>query len=264
MEMISKKSNFLAKMIFTVPLFLFGIWLVQLIYFPHLDLSAKAKAKKAAPEETVFRKILTRSNDDGRGHFHMLDEYITQPEPFKPLCLTCHGAYPHSKEKRIRSILNFHTGFMACAVCHVRKDPAHKDYFFVWVDRNTGIASATVEGEFGKYPAKIYPMIITSDNEKKIFRPVSEKAAQEYLKLKDIYTPDQNAQAKIMLHEKISKKPVFCTECHKKDGYLNFADLGFPKSRINHLISTEVAGMIDKYETFYLPSVIDFGAGNKK
>jgi len=262
--MISKIPNIVIKIIIVVPLFLFGSWLIKQVYFPQKDLSPKANVKKSRQEETVFRKILTQQEDDGRGHFHMLDEYITQPEPFKPLCLTCHGTYPHSKEQKVRSLLNFHTGFMACAVCHVRKDPADKDYFYVWVDRNTGTISASVQGEFGKYPAKIYPMIITSGNEKKIFRPVNEEAALEYLKFKDSYSPDQNAQAKILLHEKISKKPVFCTDCHKKDGYLNFADLGFPANRINHLISTEVAGMIDKYETFYMPSVIDFGTGKSK
>lgn len=262
--MINNKSNIVIRFIFIVPLFLFGIWLIQLIYFPKLDLIAKTKTEKAGKKETVFRKILTGSDVDDRNHFHMLDEYVTQSEPFKPLCLICHGTYPHSKEQKVRSILNFHTGFMACAVCHIRKNPAEKDYFFVWVDRNTGQASATVQGEFGKYPAKIYPMIITADNQKQIYRPVSEEAAQEYIKFKDSYTPDQNAQAKILLHEHISKEPVFCTDCHKKDGYFNFAELGFPQNRIHHLASTEVTGMINKYETFYLPSMIDFGTGKEK
>jgi len=47
-------------------------------------------------------------------------------------------------------------------------------------------------------------------------------------------------------------------DCHKKDGYLNFVKLGFPKNRVDHLVSTEVASMITNYETFYLPEVIDF------
>ena len=91
-----------------------------------------------------------------------------------------------------------------------------------------------------------------------IIRPVSEKSAGEFLKHKDQYTPDQVAQAKAKLHERLSKKPVFCTDCHKKEGYFNFAELGFPKNRIDHLTSSEVANMIEKYETFYLPEVIDF------
>ena len=50
-------------------------------------------------------------------------------------------------------------------------------------------------------------------------------------------------------------------DCHKKDGYLDFAKLGYPRNRVDHLASSEVASMIEKYETFYLPAVIDF-SGN--
>jgi hypothetical protein len=50
-------------------------------------------------------------------------------------------------------------------------------------------------------------------------------------------------------------------DCHKKDGYLDFSKLGYPRNRVDHLSSTEVASMIQKYETFYLPEVIDF-SGN--
>jgi hypothetical protein len=64
---------------------------------------------------------------------------------------------------------------------------------------------------------------------------------------------------KAKLHEHISDKPVFCSDCHKKDGYLDFKELGFPKQRIDHLNSTEIVGMIEKYKKFYLPSQIDFG-----
>jgi hypothetical protein len=52
---------------------------------------------------------------------------------------------------------------------------------------------------------------------------------------------------------------VFCSDCHKKDGYLDFRDLGFAQTRIDHLNSTEIVGMIEKYKKFYLPSQIDFG-----
>jgi len=257
--MKKKFYNIILKVLITVPLLLFGLWLIQSVYFPKRDVVQKADAKKKAEEETIFRKILKPQDDIGHGHFHMIDEYVTLSYSYKPICLTCHGTYPHSKEQKVRSILNFHTGFMACSVCHVRKDPNNKNYYFVWVDRTTGLISMSVDGEFGKYPAEIFPLIVDEDGERKIFRPVNEKAAQDYLELMPLYTPDQNAQAKIVLHEKLTKKPVFCTDCHKKNGYLDFSLLGFPINRINHLTSTEIAGMITKYETFYLPTVIDFG-----
>jgi hypothetical protein len=250
----------LIKTAITIPLVVFGFWLLKSIYLPSVEAKKTPELAESHEEADIFQRILMDETPVSAGHFHMLDGAITQPEPFHPLCTNCHGTYPHSKEKKVRALLNFHTGFMACSVCHVRKASDDQDYFFVWVDRQTGKTSMQVKGGFGKYPAKIFPMQVTAAGQKRIFRPVSEKAAAEFLELKDKFTPDQMAKAKIKLHEGITKKPVFCTDCHKKDGYLDFAKLGFPKNRVDHLVSTEVASMIEKYETFYIPESIDFGA----
>jgi hypothetical protein len=257
-SMKSKLYILLVKAIFAVPLFLFGLWLLQMLYTPDTQAHKSAETAKLAEEEGIFRKILKNDQRQPQAHFHMVDEHLDQPEPYQPICISCHGTFPHSKEKKVRSLLNFHTGFMGCAVCHYRKDPADETFSFVWVDRVTGTTSRRASGEYGKYPAKIFPARVTAGGSETIIHPVSEKSAREFLELKEQFTPDQTAQAKIKLHEQISPKPVFCIDCHKKDGYLNFKNLGFSKNRVNHLASSEVAGMVGKYETFYLPEVIDF------
>ncbi len=264
-NVILKIPALLIKAVYILPFILFAAWLLQLLYFPKLEV-IKLGAARLAPmlepsgEQDVFSKILMSREPVSSGHFHMIDEYISQPESMAPLCLTCHGNYPHSKEKKVRALLNSHTGFIACAVCHARKEPGTKDIIFSWVERETGEIVNTVKGQYGKYPAKIFPIQIDARGKKKIFRPVEENAARQYLKIKDKYNPDQAAQAKIKLHEHISTKPVFCSDCHKKDGYLDFTQLGFPTQRVNHLNSTEVVGLVEKYKTFYLPSVIDFSS----
>jgi len=215
-----------------------------------------------AEDKDVFRTILQQNELVAREHFHMVDAYITQPEPNPPLCLMCHGTYPHSKEMKVRSIVNFHTGFIACAVCHARKKPGDNRIEFAWIDRKTGEIAAEAQGQYGKYTAKIFPIQITAEGHKKIYEPVDDQTARQFLLTKDKYSPDQVAQAKIKMHEHISPEPVFCSDCHKKDGYLDYAKLGFPMKRINHLNSSEVVGMIEKYKTFYLPSAIDFGIEN--
>lgn len=252
---------FILKVFYFLPFLAFALWLLQLLYFPHLEAhKIVEQTVKPAPEEhNVFKAILDQPDLLIRGHFHIIDEYVSQPEPKAPICLTCHGTYPHSKEKKVRSLLNFHTGFIACAVCHARKDSGDKQIDFGWVDRETGKISSKVEGEYGKYPAKIFPVRTEAGGQISILRPVDDKLAQQYLSIKDKYSPDQVARAKIKLHEGISSKPVFCSDCHKPEGYLDFIKLGFPPQRVNHLNSTEVVGMIDKYKTFYLPSQIDFG-----
>ena len=246
-----------------LPFFLLGAWLLQLVYLPDVAVSTYLEPSKPDSDSNVFEAILTQKTPLQRGHFHMIDEYVTRSEPMAPLCLTCHGTYPHSKEKKIRSILNFHNGFIACAVCHARKGPDDKDITFAWVDRITGSIEQRVEGAYGKYPAKIFPVRTLPDGVKTMVRPVNEGAARQFLKYKNIYSPDQIAQAKIKLHANISSKPTFCSDCHQRKGYLDFAALGFPPKRVAHLNSSEVVGLIDKYKTFYMPAEIDFGSGKE-
>lgn len=250
---------FLLKLVYLLPFLLFGLWLLQMLYFPQLEAKKITEIVKPKKEENIFKTFLFQEDGVPREHFHMTDEYVTRKEGVLPLCATCHGTYPHSKERKVRAILNFHTGFIACSVCHARKEPETKDIIFKWVDWKTGEILDRVKGEYGKYPAEIFPIKIDNKGRKTIFRPVGDKAARHYLLIKDKLNSDQIAQAKIKLHEHISEKPVFCSDCHKKDGYLDFIKLGFSRRRVDNLNSTEVVGMIEKYKTFYLPSEIDFG-----
>lgn len=256
-----RRCHLLLKCFCIFPFLLLAVWLLQLVYLPDVAISTYFEPEKPDPEREVFKAILTQNAAIPREHFHIIDDYVTRSEPMAPLCLNCHGTYPHSKEKKIRSILNFHNGFIACSVCHARKRPGDKEIGFAWVDRVSGDIEERVEGAYGKYPAKIFPVRTLPDKARIILRPIDENAARHYMKFKDIYSPDQIAQAKIKLHANISPKPVFCSECHQKKGYLDFAALGFPPQRVAHLNSSEVVGLIDKYKTFYMPAEIDFGTG---
>jgi hypothetical protein len=254
-----KIGKLVLKAVFVLPLFAFGLWLIQMLYFPEVKANKSELPLQAVSEDLMFRKIWQETEAVSSRHFHMVDTDIFQPGPYEPVCRTCHGTYAHSKNKKIRSLLNFHEGFLACAVCHLRKDPADNTFSFTWVDQETGTTAMAVEGEYGKFSAKIFPGRTSTRGQITIIRPISEKSAQAYLEYKDKFTPDQVARAKAKLHEHISKKPIMCIECHRKEGYLNFSKLGFPQNRVDHLISSEVATMIEKYETFYLPEVMNFG-----
>jgi hypothetical protein len=252
----------LLKVVYILPFFVFGFWLLQSVYFPNVEASNPdfiSEITALSGQDNIFHKILNQKDPVPLGHFHIVDSYITQTEPNPPLCHICHGTYPHSKEKKVRSLLNLHTGFMDCAVCHARREPGEKEHFFAWVDNKTKMTSKTAEGEYGKYTAKIYPVLTPDGGPESVIKPVNDNSARQYLELKDKFTPDQNAQAKMRLHEYLTQKPVFCTDCHKLNGYIDFEELGFSKRRTNYLTSTEAADMVLKYDTFYMPSVIDFG-----
>lgn len=246
------------KGIIILPLLLFGIWLIKLVYLPDTGGDKQDAGQAEAADGGIFVRILSDQQLVPRGHFHLVDEHLDGREPYRVLCLNCHGTYPHRKEKKTRALLNFHGGFMDCTVCHVRRQAGDAQQFLIWMNHRTGGTSRIAEGSFGEYSAKISLVKAGGDGRSILVQPVSENEARTFLKLKEQFSPDQMARAKIKLHEGVSAKPVFCTECHKQDGYLNFADLGFPKNRVDNLTSSEIARMIENYETFYIPKEIDF------
>jgi len=255
----SKIGVFLIKAVFALPLFVFGLWLIQALYFPELRAARTEEPTQTEEGDVVSRLMLLQKAGVPRDHFHMVDTYIFQTDPYDPVCRKCHGDYAHSKKKKVRSFLNSHEGFLACAVCHVRKNPGDTTIALTWVDRKTGETTMAVEGEYGKFPAKIFPKKVSADGQETILRPMSKESVEAFLKQRDKLTPDQVAQARAKLHEHLSKEPVVCHECHKREGYLDFDGLGFAKNRVAHLTSSEVVQMIEKYETFYLPDVLDLG-----
>jgi hypothetical protein len=260
---------FLIKALYLLPFAVFGLWLLSVVYFPGFDLNASFSLSKYAEKAEALQQV-TGLKKPGipRDHFHEIDAYVDRPDPKAQVCAQCHGIYAHGKEKKVRAFLNMHADFMACAVCHLRKEDGqaasgliteNERIGFLWVDRETGGFESRVEGEYGKYPARIFPVIYDQQGGKRLPIPITAAAARQFLELKPkLKTPEQLEAARGKLHWAITKKPISCADCHKRDGYLDFLKLGFPKQRVDHLVSTEIVGMIDKYKTFHLPSVIDF------
>lgn len=265
---IKRVALFFLKVIYLGPIFAFGIWLINMVYFQGHEVNRPASGNGEKKAVSVFKVLMPKQETLPLGHFHMVDQYVETRGKYQPVCVVCHGSYAHGKDKKVRAMLNMHDGYIACAVCHVRQDDSQADgqpgrtgqrLDFLWVDRQTGEFKRAVEGEYGKYPAQIFPVADSGQGTGHIYTPITVEAAQTFLKLLPGLTKDEASKAREKLHEPLSEKPVSCADCHKTDGYLDFHSLGFPQQRIDHLISTEFVGMIEKYETFHLPSVIDFG-----
>lgn len=269
-DMFRKIFLFFVKVIYIAPLFVFGLWLISVVYFPGFDLNASISLLKYKKEQAALKIISRKKEAIPRDHFHMVDEYVEKRDIIEPTCVICHGAYAHGKEKKVRALLNLHDSAMACSVCHVRADQPNGGEAviaqsgkveFLWVDQNTGKFSQAVDGGYGKYPAKIFPVIDNGQGIRQILTPITEEVARAFLERAKGLNEKQLEEERKQLHAGISKEPVACSDCHKKDGYLDLQKLGFPRQRIDNLISSEFVGMIDKYKTFYLPSVIDFRGG---
>jgi hypothetical protein len=267
-SMIKRIILFFLKVIYILPFFVIGLWLISVVYFPGFDLNASISLLKYGKTRAPVGTTVVRKKEAvPRDHFHITDQYVERLDVKRQVCDLCHGVYAHGKDIKVRALLNLHTGFMACAVCHVRKDGGEGQGGatlrpeiggFTWVDNDTGEFKSSVTGEYGKYSEMIFPVLTAGQGIRRIYKPISDSAARRFLEGKPEWTEKQLDEARLKLHEGISKEAVSCTDCHKKDGYFDFAALGYSKQRVDHLISSEVVGMIENYKTFYLPSVVDF------
>ena len=54
--------------------------------------------------------------------YHENEKFAITRLDDKSSCRVCHPLYPHSENNKVRAMLNMHTGFMVCEVCHLKKD----------------------------------------------------------------------------------------------------------------------------------------------
>jgi hypothetical protein len=210
-------------------------------------------------DKDVFMKILKTKTYSQMEHFHNIDSTLDVKKRVPTLCLICHGNYPHSKNKEVRSLYNMHTYFCACETCHLRSPKIS----FVWFDNYTGeqipeIKERVPDGVYaGNYGAKIVPCVLDKIGKyRRLDEPISDEYARQYLKIWAQYTYDQQSQAKSEAHKRLAQEPVTCTECHQKQNpYLNFKTLGYPQHLCDEFTGTEVAGMVAKYKSLKLPTM---------
>lgn len=237
----------------------FSIWLLRLLYFPAGGENGAAVTTAYSRNEAMIERIVKGKEPIPRGHFHITDKNIFRLEQKPALCLKCHGIYPHTKDNKKKSFLNLHIGFMACEVCHVRKDFKGSNHYFAWADLETGEKSMKAKGGYGKYDARIVPIKKIEGRHERLDKLINEQFEDFYSSLKEKQYQAQHREDLMQIHENnLSPKAVICLDCHKKEGYLDFAALGFQKGRINQLTSSEVSRMVEKYETFYIPKMLIF------
>ena len=197
-------------------------------------------------------------------HFHHLPDVVEVDEQHQSQCLMCHSLLPHSKNEKIRVMLNMHSDFLNCETCHYKKEDVPVEH--VWFDM--GIDNEITRGaKFGthynyetgmlegtdNHISKITPVLVQEEKHETIFMSRSHEMAVDYLKVKDKLTPGQREQAKKKFHGEIDSKGWACRDCHKKDGVLALESLGFSERRIGEIENLEIVGMFDKYEVFHLP-----------
>lgn len=285
------KSYVVGLMIFTV---WYGYFMFPLIFGfegkEEAAASLKELQKSDLKEEQMFDKLIAeqtqrKKTDLGyrlidqpymEGRFHHIGFNIQKDNA--SICVNCHGNVPHDESKEIRSFLNMHTFYLACETCHSVTDEKTKPWVFKWYDKDTGKiahnpkdlikiedlqASAAAKRQYpayGNYGAKIAPAENKSGAIQFLHGKKEMAFSERYKTEQDLLTPEKKSQMKRVIHRKVSKEPVQCKQCHRENKpYISFAELGYPPSRAKELSNVGVVGMIDKYKTFYMPSLLKPG-----
>jgi hypothetical protein len=193
------------------------------------------------------------------GHFHHVGRWY-EPDTSN-FCIDCHGPIPHSRSPMQRAFLNMHNLFVSCQVCHVQEQPGVAPAHFGWIDIATGQLTTNPEmakGIWGEYGAKIVPLT-GSTGDAQIVELAEEKAfAAEFRQRMNSLNDSQKVIGNKFIHRRCVEKPVQCSACHSvKSTFLPYTALGYSKDRAAFLVSAEVVDLVQRYETFHMPKLLD-------
>ncbi|MBC8434528.1 MAG: hypothetical protein H8D96_21680 [Desulfobacterales bacterium] len=198
-------------------------------------------------------------------HFHNITPFPQLAENERPVCFICHSDYPHSKSKKVRSLLNMHTQYFVCETCHIKEkegarivykwynpfdDDPQGPFFGTSYDPETGNLV-----EVDDLISKIAAFFMNKDKLESTLQIQDAPLALDYMKVRDKLTPEQRDSVKKKFHVNIKPKGHDCKICHSKEGLLDFKKLRFSENRIVDLEQLNIKGMITKYEEFYLPNL---------
>ncbi len=202
-----------------------------------------------------------------KGHFHHIGMMVETDN--YSVCIRCHGAVPHDRAKSIRAFLNMHAFYLACETCHVRPEQTENAWTFRWYDKSTGSTienppglNTSDESMYGNYSAKVAPGEISENGSFSFINGPDELAfVERYLQDENFLNDTQKSKMKMFIHRKVNEDPLLCDKCHTADSapYLPFLELGYPRRRLFDLTSTEVIGIIKKYQHFYIPNILHGG-----
>jgi hypothetical protein len=224
------------------------------------------KVIEESQRSPILEEVRRQAEYEKHRHFHNVVNYPELPENMRPVCYICHSNYPHSKNKKVRALLNMHTQFFVCETCHIEekkdtqviykwynpyKDNPQGPFFGTSYDQDTG-SLKEVEDQF----SKIAPYFEYADSRVESALQIQEAPlAKDYMKVRDKLTPEQRDNVKKKFHVSIIPKGHECQKCHSKKGILNFSKLGFSANRIIDLEQLNIKGMVTKYEKFYIPNL---------
>jgi len=227
-------------------------------------------------ESTILDESKRLEDLEQHRHFHLTTDYPKLPDDMRPVCFICHSDYPHSKNKKIRGMMNMHTQYFVCETCHIKGKPKAKivykwyspfddnpkgPFFGTSYDPDTGMLLSgdpySKIAPYFKYDLMNYSSVDKAQNIFSAIQTQDAPLARDFMKVRDKLSPEQRDGVKNKFHENIKPKGHECKTCHSEKSIFNFNQLGFSENRISDLKHSEVVGMITKYERFYLPKLFE-------
>ena len=224
-------------------------------------------AEEKKPE--LLKTIHQQRFSERMRHFHN-----TMPEDLpnmgkKPVCFYCHGDFPHSKQRMVRTLLNMHTQFVGCLTCHVDPRKVDEDKLrFRWLNYS-GIEvsgppfGTSLDPETGNlvdtddYYSKIVAYKVEGGEATLLEITEDSVRAKEFLQIRERLSDKDREAVKKSFHKLVSPKGRFCSRCHapENESYLPFRELGFSERRVENVTNLNIIGIVQKYRDFYMPNL---------
>ncbi|UCE70777.1 MAG: hypothetical protein JSU99_05570 [Nitrospiraceae bacterium] len=261
---------------------------VKATQVPH---TGAAKVNCTASCHTEDRDKIEATDPQSIVLFHEKEKFAITSLEDKSSCRICHPLYPHSKDNHVRALVNLHTGFLLCEVCHLKKNGDH-ELIFAWNEpehvefrgepygTHEQIDSAHADETFNiftrvlrifssgekktetvqnpGYSIERIAVFKDIDGRKKVMiNTVDNKKAQQFLEREPSMTEEERKSELEFFHRDIAKKEisVACNECHSAEGILDFKQLGFSDKKALDLQYLNIKGLVTKYDTFYFPNL---------
>ncbi|GBE40581.1 hypothetical protein BMS3Bbin09_00467 [bacterium BMS3Bbin09] len=207
-------------------------------------------------------------------------------------CRVCHPLYPHSNNKKIRALLNMHTGYMVCDMCHLKK-VILKNLTYDWKSPDSvkfygkpygrySIEGNKIKefwrsisrmfkrlfskemypeqaGETGYVTSRIAAFSVEKEKKKIVMNTQDTEKAIEFTTREKIFAPGEKEKELNYFHRDITKKEfsVACNECHSSKGGLDFKKLGYDDQKAKYLKELDVKRLETEYEIFYFPHMFE-------
>jgi len=232
---------------------------------PHTGDTRVECTTKCHLSEAEQRKVRAYALDN----FHRREQSAIARLEDPSSCRVCHSLYPHSQNNMVRGLLNLHTGFMVCSVCHLKKENFPGCYY----DWN-GTETADFVGEpFGTFYnpklkqagkskhflSRISVFARVKGQKKSLMNTWDTAAALEFRDREKEISAAVRKERQAYFHRDINRKEisVACDECHSEHSILNFKALGFDKKTSHNLANLNIKGLVTHYKTFYFPQLFE-------